>query len=183
MRPEHLTTVGYPAATNLPGGFIFPGTAGRAKHSRDFAERTDCGYSLAATGEKDRRMQKKVLIVDDSHMIRRIVGKILKEDNFEVLIAENGLMGYEMAKANLPDLVIMDVEMPIMTGIEATSKIRSDAVTTHIPVLIFTSLGDEKDIRMAKEAGGSGFLNKPISKEELRTTIFSILGADAKGSQ
>jgi CheY-like chemotaxis protein len=127
-------------------------------------------------------MQKKVLIVDDSHMIRRIVGKILKEENFEVLIAENGLMGYEMAKKSQPDLVIMDVEMPVMNGIEATHQIRSDAATAHIPVLIFTSLGSENDIRMAKEAGGTGFLNKPISKEDLRATISSILGPGTQGS-
>ena len=125
-------------------------------------------------------MAKKVLIVDDSHMIRRIVGMILKEDHYEVLIAENGLMGYEMAKTNQPDLVIMDVEMPVMNGIEATTHIKADAATSHIPVLIFTSLGSEKDIRMAKEAGGSGFLNKPISKEELRSTISAILGPDGK---
>jgi CheY-like chemotaxis protein len=127
-------------------------------------------------------MQRKVLIVDDSHMIRRIVGKILKEENFEVLSAENGLMGYEMAKKNLPDLVIMDVEMPVMNGIEATHRIRSDSATNHIPVLIFTSLGSENDIRMAKEAGGSGFLNKPISKEDLRATISSILGPGSQGN-
>ncbi|MBE0569609.1 MAG: response regulator [Deltaproteobacteria bacterium] len=127
-------------------------------------------------------MQRKVLIVDDSHMIRRIVGKILKEENFEVLIAENGLMGCEMARKSQPDLVIMDVEMPVMNGIEATRRIRSDSSTTHIPVLIFTSLGSENDIRMAKEAGGSGFLNKPISKEDLRATISSILGPGNQGS-
>jgi len=132
--------------------------------------------------KKDRGMQKKVLIVDDSHMIRRIVGKILKDDDYEVLIAENGLMGYEMAKRNLPDLVIMDVEMPVMNGLEATSHIKADPATTHIPVLIFTSLGSENDIRKAKEAGGSGFLNKPISKEELRANISTILGSGPKGA-
>jgi CheY-like chemotaxis protein len=125
-------------------------------------------------------MQKKVLIVDDSHMIRRIVGMILKEDDYEVLIAENGLMGYEMAKAKKPDLIIMDIEMPVMNGIEATTHIKSDSSTNHIPVLIFTSLGSENDIRMAKEAGGTGFLNKPISKDELRSSISAILGPPVK---
>lgn len=127
--------------------------------------------------------KKKVLIVDDSHMIRRIVGLILKEDDFDVLIAENGLKGYEMAKANQPDLIIMDVEMPVMNGIEATTRIKADTATGHIPVLIFTSLGSEQDIRMAREAGGSGFLNKPISKEELRSTISSLLSSGGGGSR
>jgi CheY-like chemotaxis protein len=126
-------------------------------------------------------MQKKVLIVDDSHMIRRIVGKILKEFDFEVLMAENGQVGYDMARDAKPDLIIMDIEMPVMNGIRATETIKSDRSTAHIPVLIFTSLGSEEDIRMAREAGGSGFLNKPISKEELKTTISSLLDDGYKG--
>jgi CheY-like chemotaxis protein len=89
--------------------------------------------------------------------------------------AHSFYLGYEMAKANQPDLIIMDVEMPVMNGIEATTRIKADTATGHIPVLIFTSLGSEQDIRMAREAGGSGFLNKPISKEELRSTISSLL--------
>ena len=126
-------------------------------------------------------MQKKILVVDDSPMIRRIVGKILKECCFDVLMAENGEIGYDMTKKSQPDLVIMDIEMPVMNGIEATAYIKSDPSTAHIPVLIFTSLGSEGDIKMAKEAGGSGFLNKPISKEELKTTICSILHCDVAG--
>jgi CheY-like chemotaxis protein len=127
-------------------------------------------------------MPKKILIVDDSHMIRRIVGKILKEYDFDVLMAENGQLGLETARKAQPDLIIMDVEMPVMNGLRATEEIKSDRSTAHIPVLIFTSLGSEEDIRMAREAGGCGFLNKPISREELRTTIFSILDAGAKGT-
>jgi len=127
-------------------------------------------------------MPKKILIVDDSHMIRRIVGKILKEYDFDVLMAENGQVGLDMARNARPDLIIMDLEMPVMNGLQATEAIKSDRSTAHIPVLIFTSLGSEKDIRMAMEAGGCGILNKPISKEELRTAIFSILDADSKGT-
>ena len=122
---------------------------------------------------------KKVLIVDDSQMIRRIVTMILKEYDFEVLTAENGLVGYEMAKANRPDLIIMDVTMPVMSGIEATIKIKADAEISHIPVLFFTSLGGEDDIRTAQEIGVAGFLNKPISKEEMRSTISTLLSDDS----
>ena len=118
---------------------------------------------------------KKILVVDDSLMIRRIVGMILKEFDYEVLSAENGLIGCEMAKANLPDLIIMDVTMPVMNGIEAAAKIKADAETAHIPVLIFTSLGSEHDIQAAQKAGVAGFLNKPIAKDELKNAVFAIL--------
>jgi len=123
---------------------------------------------------------KKILIVDDSRMIRRVVTMIIREYGFEVLSAENGLMGYEMAKENRPDLIIMDVTMPVMSGIEATVKIKADPELSHIPVLIFTSLGSEDDIRAAQEVGVAGFLNKPISKEEMRSTISALLSDDSK---
>ena len=119
-------------------------------------------------------MQKTILVVDDSPMIRRIVSQILTECDHRVLLAEDGQVGYELAKDNLPDLVIMDIEMPVMDGIEATSRIKSDPATTNIPVLIFTSLGSEEDIQHAKDAGGQGFLNKPICKEELEAAIEKI---------
>ena len=125
---------------------------------------------------------KKILIVDDSLMIRRIVGMILKEYNYEVISAENGLIGCEMAKANQPDLIIMDVTMPVMNGIEAAAKIKADAATAHIPVLIFTSLGSEHDIQAAEAAGVAGFLNKPIAKEELKSAVFALLSNNSNSS-
>jgi len=118
---------------------------------------------------------KKILIVDDSLMIRRIVGMILKEYDYDVMTAENGLIGCEMAKANMPDLIIMDVTMPVMNGIEAAAKIKANAETAHIPVLIFTSLGSEHDIQAAQAAGVAGFLNKPIAKDELKSAVFALL--------
>ena len=119
--------------------------------------------------------KKKILVVDDSLMIRRIVGMILKEYDFDVLTAENGQLGYEMAKANKPDLIIMDVTMPVLNGIEAASKIKADTETAHIPILIFTSLGSEHDIQAATAVGVAGFLNKPIAKEELKSAVFPLL--------
>ena len=120
-------------------------------------------------------MQKTILIVDDSAMIRRIVGQILRENGYRPIVADNGQNGYETAKREKPDLVIMDIEMPEMDGFEATSRIKSDPATAHIPVLFFTSLSREEDIRKAEETGGQGFLNKPIEKEELINTLTEIL--------
>lgn len=119
-------------------------------------------------------MSKTILVVDDSAMIRRIVAQILTECGYNVLLAENGQQGYEVTKENRPDLVIMDIEMPVLEGIEATALIKSDPDTSSIPVLIFTSLGSEKDIKRAQDAGGQGFLNKPVCKDELRATIDKI---------
>ena len=119
-------------------------------------------------------MQKTVLIVDDSAMIRHVVSQIVKESGFGVLVAQDGQEGYELAKDQLPDLVIMDVEMPTMDGIQATSLIKTDPKTTHIPVMIFTSLGGEDDLQRAQDAGCQGILHKPICKETLQNTLHDL---------
>lgn len=121
-------------------------------------------------------MGKTILIVDDSAMIRRIVSQILQEYGHRTLLAENGQKGYEQAVAGRPDLIIMDIEMPVMDGIAATERIKADANTAAIPVVFFTALGSEENIQQAQNAGGIGFLNKPICKEELGKAISDILG-------
>jgi CheY-like chemotaxis protein len=126
-------------------------------------------------------MQKTILVADDSAMIRRIVGQIIQQLGHKALLAENGEKGLSLIRSAKPDLVIMDIEMPMMTGIEATARIKSDPETSHIPVLIFTSLGSEEDIRKAREAGCQGFLNKPISKEALQESINATLKINQEG--
>jgi CheY-like chemotaxis protein len=123
-------------------------------------------------------MKKKiVLLVDDSSMIRHVAGRILRDLGHEVVIAQNGKEGCEMARLYKPALIIMDVEMPVMDGIEATACIKADPEISHIPVLIFTSLGGEEDIKRAKEAGCQGFLNKPISKDMMQSEIQKLIGS------
>jgi len=123
-------------------------------------------------------MPKTILIVDDSAMIRRIVSQIVQQLGHKPVTAENGLQGYEMAARIRPDMIIMDIEMPVMDGYEATWRIKADQNTAHIPVAFFTTLGSEENIQQAREAGCIGFLNKPICAEELGQAIHDILGTD-----
>ena len=121
-------------------------------------------------------MTKTILIVDDSAMIRRIVSQLVQQLGHQAVAAENGRLGWEMAIEIVPDMVIMDIEMPEMDGIEATRLIKADPRTAAVPVAFFTTLGGEENIRQAESAGGNGFLNKPICKEELGKAIDDILG-------
>lgn len=121
-------------------------------------------------------MQRIILLVDDLMMIHRIVGQILKEAGYKVLKAENGEKGYDMAATWKPDLIIMDVEMPVMDGIEATRLIKNAPSLSSIPLIILTSLGSEEDIARAGEAGADRFLNKPVSKDALLKTVDELLG-------
>ncbi|MBN1568595.1 MAG: response regulator [Acidobacteria bacterium] len=122
-------------------------------------------------------MNKTILVVDDSAMICHVVGQILRESGYTVLTAKNGQEGCDLAKQYDPRLIIMDVEMPVMDGIQATALIKSEPKTSHIPVLIFTSLGGEQDLKRARDAGCQGFLNKPISKEAIRAEVEKLLGS------
>jgi len=121
-------------------------------------------------------MPKTILIVDDSAMIRRIVSQIIMEHRHRPITAANGQEGVEAARAHQPDLIIMDIEMPVMDGIEATRRIKADSQTRAIPVIFFTALGSEENISAAQDAGAIGFLNKPICKEELGKAIDQIFG-------
>jgi CheY-like chemotaxis protein len=121
-------------------------------------------------------MRKTILVVDDSAMILHVVAQILRESGYTVLTAKNGQEGYELTKKHIPQLVIMDVEMPVMDGIRATSLIKSAPETNHIPVMIFTSLGGEDDLKRAREAGCQGFLNKPISRDAIQAEVQKLLG-------
>src|SRR3989339_1158933 len=123
-------------------------------------------------------MPKTILIVDDSAMIRRIVSQLVQQLGHQAITAENGLEGYELATRSNPDMIIMDIEMPVMDGFEATWRIKADQRTAHIPVAFFTTLGSEENIKQAREAGSVGFLNKPICKEELDQAIRDILGTE-----
>jgi len=116
-------------------------------------------------------MAKTILLVDDSAMICHVVSQILRDSGYTVLIARNGEQGVELAKKHNPNLVIMDVEMPVMNGIDATIKIKSEPETAQTPVIIFTSLGSEEDIARAKKAGCKGFLGKPICKASLKDEV------------
>ena len=125
-------------------------------------------------------MGKTILIVDDSAMICHVVTQILKESGYTVVTAKNGQEGCDLAQKHAPHLIIMDVEMPVMDGIQATALIKSNPRTKHIPVLIFTSLGGEHDIRRAKDAGCQGFLNKPISRTAIQAEIGKLLEGPAQ---
>jgi two-component system, cell cycle response regulator DivK len=120
-------------------------------------------------------MAKTILLVDDSAMICHIVSQILKDSGFTVLTAKNGREGVALAMKHSPNLVIMDMEMPVMDGIEATVRIKAEPDTARIPVIMFTSLGREEDIARAKQAGCAGFLGKPVCKETLNTEVERVL--------
>lgn len=119
----------------------------------------------------------RILVVDDNIDIIRSIVSHLKETGWnDVVNAPNGKAAVEIALETLPDLIVMDWEMPLMTGIEATRKLRDHPSTEHIPVIIATGkMTESEDLKMALEAGAIDYLRKPIDFIELDSRINAAL--------
>ncbi|NMM49538.1 response regulator [Marinigracilibium pacificum] len=122
--------------------------------------------------------KKTILIADDEREIIRIINAELKDyyDDIQILNAGNGKMALRVAEEELPDIIIMDWEMPEMDGIEATRAIRKSERTQNIPVIIATGrMTQSEDLRIALEAGAVDFVRKPIEFIELIARINTAL--------
>jgi twitching motility two-component system response regulator PilH len=114
---------------------------------------------------------KKILVVDDSPTERAFMQNLLKRKGFEVMLAESGEQGIELAKALLPDMVLMDVVMPGLNGFQATRALTRDDVTKHIPVLICTTKDQDTDRIWGMRQGARDYITKPVNEEELLKKI------------
>jgi two-component system KDP operon response regulator KdpE len=112
--------------------------------------------------------KKKVLVVDDEPKIRMFIRVSLEANNYEVFLAQNGLEAVEKAAGVLPDVILMDVNMPVMDGIEACRRIREWADT---PIVILSVRGDEKDKVRALDEGADDYITKPFGIQELLARI------------
>lgn len=120
-------------------------------------------------------MAKKILIAEDEADIRALIEFTLKFAGFDVVSTKNGLEALEAAQAELPDLILLDVRMPQMTGYEACEAIKSDPDIRHIPVVFLSAKGHEKEILAGLEAGATEYLLKPFAPDELARRITELL--------
>ena len=112
-------------------------------------------------------MRHRVLYVEDNFQNKRLVRKILTARGYDVLEAEDGLSGIEVATQELPDLILMDMSLPGIDGIEATQRLKTQASTAHIPVVALTANAMRGDRERFLAAGCDDYLPKPISTAEL----------------
>ena len=117
---------------------------------------------------------KKILVVDDSPTERHVMVELLTKNGYRVVTAESGEEGVVKAKAELPDLVIMDVVMPGLNGYQATRTLTRDEDTKNIPVLMCTSKGQETDKIWGLRQGAQDYLVKPVNPEELLAKIAAL---------
>ena len=119
-------------------------------------------------------MQSTVLIVDDEYSGRETLQSVLEGEGYQLELAENGMQAIEKAKSILPDVILLDVMMPGMTGFEVCQRIRNDPQVAEIPIIILTALDDRESMLNALKAGADDFISKPFDRFELRARVLGI---------
>lgn len=122
----------------------------------------------------------KILIAEDERDIRDLITFTLRFAGHEVITTSNGAEAVEVAKVELPDLILLDVRMPQMTGYEACKEIKSTPDLQHVPVAFLSAKGQEGEIRSGLEAGAVEYILKPFAPDDLTEKIQSILQTYSK---
>jgi len=119
---------------------------------------------------------KKILVVEDNQTNMYLNCRILRSSGYEVIEAKTGEKGIEMAIKEKPDLVIMDIQLPGIDGLETTKRIRESEAEDNVPIIALTSYAMAGDKKKALEAGCTGYIEKPINPETFISEIKKFLG-------
>jgi two-component system cell cycle response regulator DivK len=116
-----------------------------------------------------------ILVVEDNEPSRDVLSRRLERRAYRVLLAADGLQAVSVARAAMPDLILMDLGLPGIDGWEATRRLKADATTRHIPIIVLSAHAMTNDREMAIAAGGDEFDTKPVRFEQLLAKIASLL--------
>jgi two-component system alkaline phosphatase synthesis response regulator PhoP len=125
-----------------------------------------------------KRKIKKVLVVDDDRIITTLLKKYLEDNGYEVTAKNEASEGLEYAMTRKPDLIILDVMMPIINGFNFCRLIKAEEDSKNIPIILLTSRNKLKDIEIGLEMGAEAYLIKPLNIEELLRTIKVVESAE-----
>ena len=120
------------------------------------------------------------MIVEDDPMSLELFRDLLEVSGYTTLEATDGRQGVELAKEKKPDLILMDIQLPVMDGLEATSILKADPATKNIPIIALTAYAMEEDEERALQAGSDGYLTKPIRIEEFLEEVAKYLGNEER---
>lgn len=120
-------------------------------------------------------MSKRILVVEDQEDNRQILRDLLASADYEMIEAQDGEAAIAAAKANRPDLILMDIQLPVLDGYEATRRIKAEADLKHIPIIVVTSYALSGDEVKARDAGCDAYVTKPYSPRLLLAKIKEFL--------
>ncbi|MBN3039609.1 MAG: response regulator [Candidatus Omnitrophica bacterium] len=120
-------------------------------------------------------MRKRIVVVEDEADVAKMIKFVLEKKGFEVFIASDGLKGYESVRDNLPDLILLDLCLPGLNGIELSQKLNQEQKLKSIPILLLTASADNIN-KKAQESRASDFLLKPFDYLELIKKVKSLVG-------
>jgi two-component system cell cycle response regulator DivK len=118
---------------------------------------------------------KTILYVEDNELNRRIVRDLLRRTSYRLIEAPDGETGIAIARQERPDLILMDVQLPVVSGIEATRTLRGEPATADTPIIAITSFALAGDEQKAREAGATAYMAKPYSPRDLLELIRRLL--------
>jgi two-component system, cell cycle response regulator DivK len=119
---------------------------------------------------------KRILVVEDTEDNRQIIRDLLTSVGYEMIEALDGAQGVAMASEHKPDLILMDMQLPVLDGYEATRRIKADPALAHIPVIAVTSYALSGDEAKTKAAGCDAYVAKPFSPRQLLAKVRELLG-------
>lgn len=120
-------------------------------------------------------MTRRILVVEDQDDNRRIIRDLLASAGYEMIEALDGEAGVRLAESERPDLILMDIQLPLLDGHEATRRIRQNRELRHIPIVVVTSYALSGDDAKAMAAGADAYVAKPFSPRQLLATIRKFL--------
>ena len=130
------------------------------------------------SGQAVKDGRKTVLIVEDNELNMKLFNDLLEAQGYRVLQTRDGLSALDIAKANMPDLILMDIQLPEVSGIEVTKWLKEDDRLRHIPVIAVTAFAMKGDEEKIREGGCEAYISKPISVVSFLQTIDGFLKDD-----
>lgn len=125
-------------------------------------------------------MAKKVLIVEDNELNMKLFNDLLEAHGFETVQTRNGNDVVKMAMEHMPDLILMDIQLPEISGLDITRLLKRDDMLRHIPVIAVTAFAMKGDEEKIREGGCEGYISKPIDVMSFVATVRKIIGEEAE---
>jgi chemosensory pili system protein ChpA (sensor histidine kinase/response regulator) len=178
LGPQFQSVIGISGATILGDGrvVVILDLAALVRNLTSQSQRQAEALALDVARQEGRPEGIRAMVVDDSVTMRRVTSRFLERHHIQVTVAKDGLEAVAKLEEQLPDLVILDIEMPRMDGFELAAHIRNQPRLQHIPIIMVTSRGGKKHRERAAKLGVNDYLTKPYQEEDMLNSIRHILG-------